>query len=521
MRLLTITDVKLPIEKGEEELVKIAEKKLGGKAGYFAIKKKSLDARDKNNIRYIYTVECSRQPLQQERIVFPRLGKDKQPKVPVLIVGSGPAGLFAAIRLLDYGIRPMLIERGAPVEERELAIKGFFSTRVLNEECNVQFGEGGAGTFSDGKLNTQTHSPLNREVLELFVRFGAPKEILYLSKPHIGSDNLKQVVKRMREYILEQGGQVLFHTRLEELHLVGDRLTEVTIRTLSKDMVCPKIEKLPVSAVLLAVGHSARDTFEMLEKKGVPMRAKDFAVGVRIEHLQEKIGQSQYGQAYQKLPAAEYKLVSHASERSVFTFCMCPGGLVMPATSEKEGVVTNGMSNYARNEKNANSALIAQVTRADFGEDTPLAGVRFQRRLERAAYLAGGNTYAAPVQLVGDFLQDKVSSRLGEVTPGYAAGTAFADLREVLPLPVVEALKKGLTDMDRRLKGFANPEAVLTAVESRTSSPVRIERGEDMQSVGVQGLYPCGEGAGYAGGITSSAADGLRVATALFECLNG
>jgi uncharacterized FAD-dependent dehydrogenase len=296
---------------------------------------------------------------------------------------------------------------------------------------------------------------------------------------------------------------------------------EAIIRKLNADMVPVNgdfgVEKLPVSAIVLAIGHSARDTFETLLKRGVPMRQKDFAVGVRIEHLQSAIGFAQYGQAYTKLPAADYKLVSHASERACFTFCMCPGGFVMPAASEEGGVVVNGMSNYARNETNANSALIAQVTRADFGSDHPLAGVEFQRKLERAAYREAGGTYAAPVQLIGDFLSDKTSTRFGEVQPSYAAGTAFGDLRNVLPEPVVGALKSAILDMDRKLKGFANPEGVLTAVESRTSSPVRIERDETLQSIGVRGLYPCGEGAGYAGGITSSAADGLRVAAAIFE----
>jgi uncharacterized FAD-dependent dehydrogenase len=281
------------------------------------------------------------------------------------------------------------------------------------------------------------------------------------------------------------------------------------------------VEIVPVSAIVLAIAHSARDTFEMLEKKGIPMLAKDFAIGVRIEHLQEKIGFSQYGKKYTMLPAADYKLVSHASERSVFTFCMCPGGYVMPAASEERGVVTNGMSNYARDGKNANSALIAQVTKADFDDDSPLAGMRFQRKIEQAAYLAGGNSYAAPVQRMGDFMQDKTSVGFGEVLPTYAAGTVFADLREALPAPIIEALKKGALDMDRRLKGFACPDALLTGVETRTSSPVRIMRGEDLQSVGAEGLFPCGEGAGYAGGITSSAADGLRVAEAVFGFFRG
>ncbi len=519
MRLTTITDIKLPVGKGEEELVKIAEKKLGVRAEHFVIKKKSLDARDKNNIRYIYTVECARKPLPQEKKSFSRLPAARQPQNAVLVVGSGPAGLFAAIRLLDYGVKPILIERGAPVEEREKKINLFMAEKTLDEETNIQFGEGGAGTFSDGKLNTQTHSPLNKEVVETFVRFGAPKEIAYLSKPHIGSDNLKKVVKNMREYIRSKGGEVRFHTRLEDLKIADGRVSEAVLRAVNADLVCPKVETIPVSAVILAVGHSARDTFEMLERRGVPMRAKDFAVGVRIEHLQSKIGYAQYGKAYPLLPAADYKLVSHADERSVFTFCMCPGGYVMPATSEKGCVVTNGMSNYARDGENANSALIAQVTRADFEDDSPLAGVRFQQKLERAAYLAGGGTYAAPVQRVEDFLKDKESKSFGEVAPTYGAGTTFADLRSVLPAPVITALKKGIVDMDRRLKGFAAPDALLTAVETRTSSPLRIERAENLQSVGVKGLFPCGEGAGYAGGITSSAADGLRVAEGVFAML--
>ncbi len=528
MGLRTFSDIKLPIEHSEETLRGIARKKLGGKLGYFAIKKKSLDARDKNNIRYIYTIECSKEEQQKQPPVFERLSARKQPSKPVLVVGSGPAGLFCALRLLDHGITPVLIERGAPVEEREQIIQRFFETKFLDTQTNIQFGEGGAGTFSDGKLNTQTHSALNREVLETFVRFGAPEEILYLSKPHVGSDKLKQVVKNMREYILAQGGQFHFYTQLEDIHIENGRILSATLcikkpkdRGTVRDQ-SPQDngfirEKIDVSAVALCIGHSARDTFEMLLRRGVAMRQKDFAVGVRIEHLQSEIGKAQYGKAYARLPAADYKLVSHASKRAACTFCMCPGGYVMPSASEEGGVVTNGMSNYARDGENANAALIAQVTRADFADDSPLAGVEFQRTIERAAFLIGGENYSAPVQLVGDFLQDKTSSSFGEVRPTYAAGTAFADLRAVLPAPVIETLKTAITDMDRRLKGFANPHAVLTGVESRTSSPVRIERDENLQSLSVAGLYPCGEGAGYAGGITSSAVDGLRVATAIYN----
>ena len=520
MRLTTISDIKLPVVASENELMNIARKKLGGKMEYFAIKKKSLDARDKNNLRYVYTVECSKQPYREEVPALEQLPKSKLPKEKVLIVGAGPAGLFCALKLLERGITPLLIERGDPVEIREKRVNGFFQTKKLDVESNIQFGEGGAGTFSDGKLNTQTHSPLNREVLRTFVKFGAPQEILWLAKPHIGSDKLKTVVKNMREYILSQGGEVRFRTRLEDIHVESGRLVSVTLKSVNADMVGGNShnyeEKLPVSAVILAIGHSARDTFEMLYARGVEMRAKDFAVGVRIEHLQEKIGFAQYGKNYGLLPAADYKLVSHAQDRAVFTFCMCPGGYVMPATSEQGGVVTNGMSNYARDGKNANSALIAQVTRADFGSGHPLAGIEFQRKLERAAYLAGGKTYAAPIQKAGDFLQDRASASFGEVLPTYAAGTTFADMREVLPAPVISALKTAIVDMDRRLKGFACADALLTGVESRTSSPVRLERDEACQSVTVQGLFPCGEGAGYAGGITSSAADGIRVAESLY-----
>ncbi len=514
MRSMTISDIKLPIGKGEGELVKIAEKKLGAKAAYFAIKRKSLDARDKNNLRYIYTVECADRPMPKVKEKLEKLPKEKQPVHPVLVVGSGPAGLFAALRLVERGILPILIERGAPVEEREEKIQRFFTEKRLDTQTNIQFGEGGAGTFSDGKLNTQTHSPLNKEVLETFVRFGAPKEIAYLAKPHVGSDNLKKVVKAMRGYLLSKGGKVLFHTRLEDFSIQKGRATEVTLRHADGEE-----ERLPVSAVILAVGHSARDTFEMLQRKGVPMRAKDFAVGVRIEHLQKEISFSQYGKQYPLLPPADYKLVSHPTDRAVFTFCMCPGGYVMPAASEEGGVVVNGMSNYARDGINANSALIAQVTRADYKGEGALAGMYFQRELERRAFLAGGGDYSAPVQLVEDFLKGRVSERFQEIEPTYAAGTKFADLGEILPQGVTEALRGGLLDMDRRLKGFCNPSAVLTGVETRTSSPVRIERGEDMQSLGVTGLFPCGEGSGYAGGITSAAADGLRVADGLYNIL--
>ncbi len=512
MRIITLSDVKLPIEKSENELLKIAEKKLKRKPAYFAIKKKSLDARDKENIRFVYTIEFSPLPQPKTQKRYERLPESRRPEKPVLIVGSGPAGLFCALRLIEHGILPVIVERGDCVEERERKISKFVAEKILDENCNVQFGEGGAGTFSDGKLNTQTHSPLNSDVLETFAQFGAPEEILWLNKPHLGSDNLKNIVKNMREHIRSRGGEIYFNTKLTDLKIQNGKLISAEL----ENTTTGESHVVELSALVLAIGHSARDTFEKLCARGVQMKQKDFAVGVRIEHLQSNIGFAQYGKKYPLLPAADYKLVSKGEDRSAFTFCMCPGGFVMPAASEEGGVVVNGMSNYARNEKNANSALIAQVRASDFPNQTPLGGVEFQRELERNAYLAGGKNYAAPVQLVGDFLKGKTSEKFGEVLPSYGAGTSFADLRAVLPPYIIDTLKFALTDMDRKLKGFAAPDAVLTAVESRTSSPVRIERGENLQSVNVEGLYPCGEGAGYAGGITSSAADGLRVAEAIY-----
>lgn len=513
MSIQTLSDIKLPLGKSEKELLAIVTKKLGVVPKYFVIKKKSLDARDKNNIRYIYTVAFSKEEQPSLETELEQLPAYKQPQKPVLVVGSGPAGLFCAIRLLQRGVKPIVVERGASVEERKRKIDCFIQTRTLDLDSNVQFGEGGAGTFSDGKLNTQTHSPLQAEVLRTFVQFGAPKEIEYLNKPHIGSDNLQNVVRNMRAYILENGGRVCFRTRLQDIDVCGGRLQSATLLALDTG----KEEKIEVSALVLAIGHSARDTFEKLYARGVHMRQKDFAVGVRVEHLQSEIGFAQYGKAYTQLPPADYKLVSHAEDRAVFTFCMCPGGYVMPATSEENAVVTNGMSNYARNEKNANSALIAQVTGKDFANEHPLAGIYFQRELERKAFVAGGKNYNAPVQTVGDFLQGKTSDGFSSVMPTYAVGTTFADINGILPRGVASALKSGILDMDRRLKGFACPDALLTAVETRTSSPIRMERdSQTLQSVSVEGLYPCGEGAGYAGGITSSACDGIRVADAVF-----
>lgn len=499
----TFSGLTLRPHQKESSLVKLCEKKLHAPCRYFKILKKSLDARDKADIRWVYTVECGTEAFTPP----PRVFEQVKTAPRVVIVGAGPAGLFCALRLLDHGVRPVVLERGKRVEERAEDVRRFSETGVLDPSSNIQFGEGGAGAFSDGKLNTQTNSPLNRDVLETFVRFGAPQEVGYLGKPHVGSDNLKKVVANMREYILSQGGEFRFSTALTDLKIQGGKLRSFTAG--GQEEEC--------DALVLAVGHSARDTFETLLSRGFCMEQKEFAVGVRIEHLQSAISRAQYGSGYEALPPADYKLVSHASDRAVFTFCMCPGGVVVPAASEEGGVAVNGMSDYARAGRNANSALVVQVRKADFGGDHPLAGVAFQRKLERAAFAAAGGGYKAPVQLVGDFLADRESYYFGAVKPTYAPATAFVPMQALFPRALTDALKAALPDLDARLSGFAAYESVLTGVESRTSSPVRIVRGADMQAAGIAGVYPCGEGCGYAGGITSAAADGLRVAEAIVQ----
>lgn len=497
------TGLMLRPHQKESALVRLCEKKLHAPCRYFKILKKSLDARDKSDIRWVYSVECGTEPYTPPPRTFAQV--PHPPKV--VIAGAGPAGLFCALRLLDCGVAPVIIERGKRVEERARDVQAFMQTGVFDPSSNIQFGEGGAGAFSDGKLNTQTNDRRNRDVLDTFVRFGAPEEVGYLGKPHVGSDNLKKVVANLRAEIVGRGGEFRFSETLTDVRIRDGRLAEIVTERGAE--AC--------DALVLAVGHSARDTFEMLLSRGFAVEQKEFAVGVRIEHLQAAIGRAQYGAGYAALPAADYKLVSHASERAVFTFCMCPGGVVVPAASEEGGVVTNGMSDFARDGRNANSALVVQVKKEDFASEHPLAGVQFQRRLERAAFAAAGGGYRAPVQLVGDFLADRESYYFGEVKPTYAPATSFAPMQSIFPRVITDAMKAALPDMDARLSGFAAYESVLTGVESRTSSPVRIVRGSDLQAVGIAGVYPCGEGCGYAGGITSAAADGIRVAEAICE----
>lgn len=503
---IKLDNLKLNVGENESELFKRAKKRMPD-LKTFRIVKKSLDARNKAELKWVYSVEFS----NEHTGLMPAPEKIKNPP-EVAVIGSGPAGLFCAVRLIEHGFKPVIIERGKDVDARKAATQKFFKEKILDENSNVQFGEGGAGTFSDGKLNTQTHDGLNKDVLEIFHKFGAPEEILYLNKPHVGSDRLCNVLKNIRKYITDNGGKYVFDTVFCGLNKSEGKLKSIVLKNVKTE----RKYEIKVENVVLAVGHSARDTFEMLFENGVLMEPREFALGVRIEHLAEKISYSQYGKDYIKLPPADYKLVSHAHERTVFTFCMCPGGVVIPSASERGGVVTNGMSLYARDGKNSNSALMVQLKKQDFGGGL-FSGMEFQRKIERLAYDACGNDYSAPVQLLGDFLKGRASDGFKSVQPTYSAGVKFCPLDTVLPNIVCEALKTAVPDMDRRLKGFGDEDAVLTGVETRFSSPVRILRSETFESVTLKGLYPCGEGSGYSGGITSSAADGLRIAETLFN----
>ena len=434
----------------------------------------------------------------------------------VIIVGAGPGGIFTAYELTkeSKGLKVAVFELGKALDKRKCPIDGKkVKSCIKCPVCNIMSGFGGAGAFSDGKLNTRTKDGLNREVLKIFKKFGAPDDILYLNKPHVGSDKLYEVMISLRKFVEENGGEYLFNTKLVGLYVGGNCLKSLKLLNAKTGLE----SELIVDAAVLAVGHSARDTYKVLLNCGVYEEPRDFAVGVRIEHLADEISFAQYGDNFKLLPTADYQLVSHASDRTVFTFCMCPGGVVIPAASEEGGVVVNGMSMRARDGVNSNSALMVQFTRADFGSDDIFAGVRFQRELERRAFDFGGGNYCAPCQRFGDFRVDRQSSAFGGVKPTYAAGTAFAPLGELLPVSAVNALKAAIPDMGKRLKGFDCADALLTGVETRFSSPVKILRGEDMQSVTVKNLYPVGEGSGYSGGITSSAADGMRAAEVIYK----
>ena len=481
------------------------------------IYKKSIDARKKEDIYYNYTLDLELKDKNKEKKYeqieeynFPKINIGRKSKFSPVIIGAGPAGLFAGLILVDNGIKPIILERGEKIEERIQDVEEFIKNKKFNISSNIQFGEGGAGTFSDGKLNTGNSSNVfSRKVLEEFVRFGAPEEILYNAKPHIGTDNLRKIVKNIREYIISKGGQVFFNEQVTDFEIEDKKI---------KAVKCSK--RIETDAVILAIGHSARDTFKKIYELGVEVQPKNFAIGVRIEHLQENINKAQFGEHPKlKLPSADYKLVYHAKNgRTCYTFCMCPGGQVMASSSEQDSIVTNGMSNFARNGRNANSALLVNVIIDDFYKNSPLDGMYFQEDLEKKAFILGGSNYNAPVQKVGDFLEGKVTTEFGKVYPTYEPGVTGANLNEILPEFVSETLKEGIVELDKKLHGFADKDAILTGVETRSSSPVQITRNkESLNSVNVQGLYPCGEGAGYAGGIMTAAIDGIKCAIKILE----
>ena len=533
--MLRITELKLPIDHPEEDLRPALLQRLGIDSDElldFTLFKRSYDARKKSSeLCFIYTVDFA---VRDEAALLHTFADDRHigpaPDVSYkvvghapeglserpIVVGFGPCGIFAGLLLAQMGFKPIILERGTEVRQRTKDTWGLWRKNVLNPESNVQFGEGGAGTFSDGKLYSQIKDPKfhGRKVLHEFVKAGAPEEILYVSKPHIGTFRLTGVVEHMRHQIEALGGEVRFQQRVTDVLIDNGQLQGVVLGS---------GEHINSRHVILALGHSARDTFRMLHSRGVYMEAKPFSVGFRIEHPQSLIDRARLGKYawHPKLGAADYKLVHHAKNgRSVYSFCMCPGGTVVAATSEPHRVVTNGMSQYSRNERNANSGIVVGITPEDY-PGGPLAGIELQERLESHAYILGGSTYEAPAQLVGDFLAGKASTALGSVEPSYKPGVKLVDLADALPAYAIEAIREALPAFDKQIKGFSLHDAVLTGIETRTSSPLRMTRDATLQSLNVKGLFPAGEGAGYAGGILSAGVDGIRIAEALARDMLG
>lgn len=520
------------ISAGEMSVIKkYIEKKLKIKADdirNIEILKKSVDARKKEQLSFVYQldIECDNEKkivsrykkndvsLKEKKTIIRKINDNIPPenKGQTVIAGFGPAGIFAAYELAKSGYKPIVIERGFDIENRKKTVEKFWNTGELDTECNVSFGEGGAGTFSDGKLNTMVKDRFgyNRKVLETFVRFGAPKEILYLQKPHIGTDKLADVVKNMRLEIERLGGEVRFGVRLDSINTEKENETQKIVSINVTDRESSQKQEIKCEKLILAIGHSARDTFISLHESDVEMQQKSFAIGVRVEHLQKMIGRNQYGDMYKILPTADYKLTHQTKDgRGVYSFCMCPGGYVVNASSQKGMLAVNGMSNYLRDSKNANSAMVVTVGPEDYESDDVLAGMRFQQKWEKKAYEAAGGKI--PVQLFGDFKKDRVSSEFGEVIPETKGEYAFANVRKIIPESVASSIEEGITAFEKKIKGYSRDDTLLLGIESRTSSPVKILRDESMQS-NIRGIYPCGEGAGYAGGITSAAMDGIKIA---------
>lgn len=521
---IIISNIKKPFYADEEDFIseaKLSVKRAGMNSRDFSFKlyKRSIDARHRDSIMSVCSViaetesniEIPTERLKKYSITeavdseidFVR-GTKKLPARPV-VVGLGPAGIFCALVLAENGYAPIVLERGAPVKERVEAVEKFYKTGVLDTNTNIQFGAGGAGTFSDGKLVTRISDSKCSYVLRRLYEFGAGEDILYRAKPHVGTDVLRRVIENAAAKIKESGGEIKYNTRLEDIE-------GLRIKTTEGELLC--------GALVLAPGHSARDTYKMLMKRGFALESKPFSVGVRIEHLQEDIDRALFGKyaSHPKLGKGEYNLSDTTGKRGVYTFCMCPGGEVVAATSEEGGVVVNGMSNYARDGRNANSAVAVSVLREDFGSDIEGA-IEFQRKLERAAFLAGGSDYSVPVQTFGDFVNGKAVTEPKRITPTYMGGSKFkvAELGSLLPAFVTNELKRGIMSFERRIEGFSSKDALLSGFETRTSAPLRILRGEDLCAVGREGIYPCGEGAGYAGGITSAAVDGIKVALAIMS----
>lgn len=522
---LLLNELKVPLSEQESSLIFIAAGALHVPASAIqtlTVVRVSLDARKKTDVHHRYTVRVELDEKDEKNILAKGLSnvtdepeyEDYSPATgtksmhePVVVAGMGPAGLFAAYTLALYGYRPVVLERGKPTGDRERDVQAFWAGGPLNPESNLMFGEGGAGAFSDGKLTTRIKDPRAREVIKILHRFGAPDETLTLAKPHLGTDLLRGVIEAMRDEIIRLGGEVRFSTGLSRVRISEGVLKQVEATRLGQ------AHWLTCCACILATGQAARDTYAMLHRAGVPLQAKPFAVGVRVEHPQELIDRSQYGPftGHPRLGAAQYRLASRSGSRGVYTFCMCPGGLVVASSSGYGQVVTNGMSYHARNGEYANSAIVVQIDPADFGHD-PMMGIQYQSDLEKRAFKLGGGDYTAPAQRVEDFLKGRASSGFGAVTPTYRPGVRACYIGDCLPNYVAAAVREGIRNFGKKLQGFDFADAALTAVESRTSAPVRIVRDQDGQSPGAAGLYPAGEGAGYAGGIVSAAVDGMRAA---------